>query len=135
MPDQILLKPVELNEAEWRVMKAHTVLGAQMISGVAFLHDAGVQVVRSHHERWDGAGYPDGLAGEEIPLGARIFAVADAVDAITNHRPYRAARSWRDCRREIVAQKGKQFDPMVVDAFCDREYVLHEIRREFLAAA
>ena len=63
------------------------------------------------------------------------FAVADAVDAITNHRPYRAARSWRDCRREIVAQRGTQFDPMVVDAFCDREYVLHEIRREFLAAA
>ena len=60
---------------------------------------------------------------------------ADAVDAITNHRPYRAARSWRDCRREIVSEKGKQFDPMVVDAFCDREYVLHEIRREFLAAA
>ena len=91
VPDQILLKPVELNEAEWRVMKAHTVLGAQMIAGVAFLHEAGVQVVRSHHERWDGAGYPDGLVGEEIPLGARIFAVADAVDAITNHRPYRAA--------------------------------------------
>ena len=62
VPDQILLKPVELNEAEWRVMKAHTLLGAQMIGGVAFLHEAGVQVVRSHHERWDGAGYPDGLA-------------------------------------------------------------------------
>jgi putative nucleotidyltransferase with HDIG domain len=135
VPDQILLKPVELNEAEWRVMKAHTVLGAQMISGVAFLQEAGVQVVRSHHERWDGKGYPDGLAGEEIPLGARIFAVADAVDAITNNRPYRAARSWRDCRREIVAQSGTQFDPDVVDAFRDREYVLHEIRREFLAAA
>jgi putative nucleotidyltransferase with HDIG domain len=135
VPDQILLKPVELNEPEWRVMKAHTILGAQMIGGVAFLQEAGVQVVRSHHERWDGAGYPDGLAGEEIPLGARIFAFADAVDAITNARPYRAARSWRECRREIVAEKGKQFDPDVVDAFCDREHVLHEIRREFLAAA
>ena len=135
VPDQILLKPVELNEPEWRVMKAHTILGAQMIGGVAFLQEAGVQVVRSHHERWDGEGYPDGLAGEEIPLGARIFAVADAVDAITNARPYRAARSWRECRREIVAEKGKQFDPDVVEAFCDREYVLHEIRREFLAAA
>ena len=135
VPDQILLKPTDLNEAEWRVMQAHTVLGAQMIGGVAFLQDAGVQVVRSHHERWDGRGYPDGLVGEEIPLGARIFAVADAVDAITNNRPYRSARSWRDCRREIVAQNGTQFDPMVVDAFRDREYVLHEIRREFLAAA
>jgi ribonuclease P protein subunit RPR2 len=135
VPDQILLKPTELTEPEWRVMRAHTVLGAQMISGVAFLQDAGVQVVRSHHERWDGAGYPDGLAGEEIPLGARIFAVADAVDAITNHRPYRSARSWGDCRREIVAQSGRQFDPMVVDAFREREFALHEIRREFLAAA
>ena len=116
-------------------MKAHTLLGAQMIGGVNFLHDAGVQVVRSHHERWDGSGYPDQLAGDEIPIGARIFAVADAVDAITNHRPYREARSWRACRQEIVAEKGKQFDPDVVDAFCDREHVLHEIRREFLAAA
>jgi len=135
VPDQILLKSSPLTEAEWRVMKAHTLLGAQMIGGVAFLHEAGVEVVRSHHERWDGTGYPDRLAGEEIPLGARIFAVADALDAITNHRPYREARSWRESRREIVAQKGTQFDPQVVDAFCDREHVLHEIRREFLAAA
>jgi putative two-component system response regulator len=134
VPDQILLKPGPLSEAEWRVMKAHTLLGAQMIGGVNFLHDAGVQVVRSHHERWDGSGYPDQIAGDEIPIGARIFAVADAVDAITNHRPYREARSWRACRQEIVAEKGKQFDPDVVDAFCDREHVLHEIRREFLAA-
>jgi len=135
VPDQILLKPGKLSEAEWRLMKAHTVLGAQMIGGVNFLHDAGVQVVRSHHERWDGTGYPDNLAGDEIPIGARIFAVADAVDAITNHRPYREARSWRACRQEIVAEKGKQFDPDVVDAFCDREHTLHEIRREFLAVA
>jgi putative nucleotidyltransferase with HDIG domain len=135
VPDQILLKPGPLSEPEWRVMRAHTVLGAQMIGGVAFLQEAGVQVVRSHHERWDGSGYPDGLAGDEIPIGARIFAVADAVDAITNHRPYREARSWRDCRHEIVAEKGKQFDPDVVEAFCDREHVLHEIRREFLAVA
>jgi response regulator RpfG family c-di-GMP phosphodiesterase len=135
VPDQILLKPTGLTEPEWRVMRAHTLLGAQMISGVAFLQEAGAQVVRSHHERWDGAGYPDGLVGEEIPLGARIFAVADAIDAITNHRPYRAARSWGDCRREIAAESGKQFDPTVVEAFRDREHVLHEIRREFLAAA
>jgi response regulator RpfG family c-di-GMP phosphodiesterase len=135
VPDQILLKPSSLSAAEWRVMEAHTLLGARMIGGVAFLQDAGVEVVRSHHERWDGAGYPDRLAGEEIPIGARIFAVADAIDAITNHRPYREARSWRESRREIVAHKGTQFDPQVVEAFCDREHVLHEIRREFLAAA
>ena len=105
VPDQILLKPGKLNEAEWRLMQAHTVLGAQMIGGVNFLHDAGVEVVRSHHERWDGKGYPDGLAGDEIPVGARIFAVADAVDAITNHRPVPrgpelARLPARDRRRE-----------------------------------
>ena len=135
VPDQILLKPSPLSPAEWRVMQAHTVLGAQMISGVAFLQGAGVEVVRSHHERWDGEGYPDGLVGEEIPIGARIFAVADALDAITNHRPYREGKNWRVSRREIVAQAGKQFDPQVVDAFREREHVLHEIRREFLSAA
>jgi ribonuclease P protein subunit RPR2 len=135
VPDQILLKPSPLSPAEWRVMQAHTVLGAQMISGVAFLQGAGVEVVRSHHERWDGDGYPDGLTGEEIPIGARIFAVADALDAITNHRPYREGKNWRVSRREIVGQAGKQFDPEVVDAFREREHVLHEIRREFLSAA
>jgi ribonuclease P protein subunit RPR2 len=135
VPDQILLKPSPLSPAEWRVMQAHTVLGAQMIGGVAFLQGAGVEVVRSHHERWDGDGYPDGLAGEEIPLGARIFAVADALDALTNHRPYRDGRNWRVSRNEIVAQSGRQFDPQVVEAFREREHALHEIRREFLSAA
>ena len=95
----------------------------------------GLQVVRSHHERWDGTRLSGQSPGDEIPIGARIFAVADAVDAITDHRPYRQARSWRACRQEIVAEQGKQFDPDVVDAFRDREHTLHEIRREFLAAA
>ncbi len=135
IPDQVLRKPSSLNEAEWRLMQTHTVLGEQMLGSVAFLQGPGVQIVRSHHERWDGAGYPDGLAGEEIPLGARIFAVADALDAITSHRPYRTAQSWRTAHKEIISESGKQFDPQVVDAFRDREHVLHEIRREFLAAA
>ncbi|MBA2333154.1 MAG: response regulator [Actinobacteria bacterium] len=135
IPDQILGKPSALNEVEWRLMKSHTVLGAQMLGGIAFLDGLGVGIVRSHHERWAGGGYPDGLAGEEIPIGARIFAVADALDAITNHRPYRDAQSWRAAHREILIESGKQFDPDVVDAFRDREHVLHEIRREFLAAA
>jgi ribonuclease P protein subunit RPR2 len=135
IPDRILLKRAGLTDNELRLMQTHPVLGEQMLSDVALLRGEGLKVVRSHHERWDGSGYPDGLAGDEIPIGARIFAVADAVDAITNHRPYREARSWRDCRHEIVAEKGKQFDPDVVEAFCDREHVLHEIRREFLAVA
>ena len=116
-------------------MQMHTLLGEQMLGCVSFLQGAGVEIVRSHHERWDGGGYPDGLAGEEIPVGARIFAVADALDAITSHRPYRSAQSWRVAHKVIVSESGKQFDPQVVDAFRDREHVLHEIRREFLAAA
>ncbi len=135
IPDEILGKPSPLTEAEWRLMQKHTVLGAQMLGGVAFLQGPGVEIVRSHHERWQGGGYPDNLVGEEIPLGARIFAVADALDAITSHRPYRKAQSWRVAHKEILAESGKQFDPQVVDAFRDREHVLHEIRREFLAAA
>jgi len=135
IPDQILHKPDPLTEAEWRLMQKHTVLGAQMLGGVAFLQGPGVEIVRSHHERWEGGGYPDNLVGEEIPLGARIFAVADALDAITSHRPYRRAQSWRVAHKEILAEAGKQFDPQVVEAFRDREHVLHEIRRDFLAAA
>jgi putative nucleotidyltransferase with HDIG domain len=135
IPDSILGKPSPLNTVEWRLMQTHTVLGAQMLGGVNFLKGAAVEIVRSHHERWDGSGYPDGLAGEEIPLGARIFAVADALDAITSHRPYRGAQSWRAAKREILAESGRQFDPAVVEAFCTREHVLHEIRRDFLSAA
>ncbi len=135
IPDQILRKPAPLTEAERRLMQSHTVLGAQMLGAVAFLRGPGVDIVRSHHERWDGSGYPDGLGGEEIPLGARIFAVADALDAITTNRPYRHASSWRTAHREITAAAGSQFDPAVVDAFREREHTLHEIRREFLTAA
>jgi response regulator RpfG family c-di-GMP phosphodiesterase len=135
VPEQILHKPGPLDEPEWRVMRAHSRLGAKMIGEIPFLQGPGVEVIRSHHERWDGRGYPDRMGGEEIPLGARIFAVADALDAITNHRPYREARSWRVARLEIIAQAGKQFDPQVVEAFRDREHVLHEIRCEFLVAA
>ena len=111
IPDQILRKPAPLTEAERRLMQTHTVLGAQMLGGVAFLRGPGVDVVRSHHERWDGSGYPDGLAGEEIPLGARIFAVADALDAITTDRPYRRAQSWRMAHREILAGGGHAVRP------------------------
>ncbi|HWG56724.1 MAG TPA: HD domain-containing phosphohydrolase [Gaiellaceae bacterium] len=135
IPDQILRKPSPLTDAEWRLMQTHAALGAQLLGGVAFLQGKGVEIVRSHHERWDGRGYPDRLAGEEIPLGARVFAVADALDAITSDRPYRAAQTWRAAHKEILAQSGKQFDPDVVDAFREREHALHEIRREFLAAA
>jgi ribonuclease P protein subunit RPR2 len=134
IPDGILQKPGPLSAAERRRMQTHTVLGEAMLSGVAFLKGEGLKVVRSHHERWDGRGYPDGLSGGEIPLGARIFAVADALDAMTSHRPYRRALSWQTARTEILAQRKRQFDPDVVDAFVEAENGLKAIRRELAAA-
>jgi response regulator RpfG family c-di-GMP phosphodiesterase len=134
IPDGILLKPGPLSDAERRRMQTHTVLGEAMLSGVAFLQGESLAIVRSHHERWDGGGYPDGLAAEEIPLGARVFAVADALDAMTSHRPYRRALSWETAREEILAQTRQQFDPDVVDAFRDCEPALREIRRGLVAA-
>jgi cyclic di-GMP phosphodiesterase len=134
IPDGILQKPGPLSGAERRRMQTHTVLGEAMLSGVSFLKGEGLKIVRSHHERWDGRGYPDGLAREEIPLGARIFAVADALDAMTSHRPYRRALSWDAARAEILEQRRRQFDPSVVDAFVDVEPTLREIRRELAAA-
>jgi putative two-component system response regulator len=135
IPDEILLKPGPLTQAERRRMETHAVLGEQMLRGVAFLHGEGLRVVRSHHERWDGTGYPDGIGETEIPLGARIFAVADALDAMTSDRPYRKAMSWAAAGREILAESKRQFDPHVVEAFMGRERSLRSIRREFAALA
>jgi ribonuclease P protein subunit RPR2 len=134
IPDQILQKPGPLSEAERDLMKTHTLLGEQMLGGVAFLQGEGLRVVRSHHERWDGGGYPDGRAGTEIPLGARIFAVADSLDAMTSDRPYRRALPWRTAGREILAESNGQFDPSVVKAFTDAEQRLRAIRHEFAPA-
>jgi len=134
IPDGILQKPGPLSPAERRRMQTHTVLGEAMLSGVAFLKGEGLKIVRSHHERWDGRGYPDGLARDEIPLGARVFAVADALDAMTSHRPYRRALSWSAAREEILGQRKRQFDPDVVDAFVAVEPELKAIRRELAAA-
>jgi ribonuclease P protein subunit RPR2 len=135
IPDKVLLKPSSLTKAEWRLMQTHTVLGEQMLGEVAFLRGDGLKVVRSHHERWDGRGYPDGLRGEEIPVGARIFALADTLDAMTSDRPYRPAQPWKTARSEIVAQSDKQFDPAVVEGFLDCEKNLRSVQREFAAAA
>jgi putative nucleotidyltransferase with HDIG domain len=116
VPDNVLRKPAALSEAEWVVMKRHPEHGARIISQIPFLEDVS-RIVRHHHERWDGKGYPDGIAGEAIPLGARIFAVADSFDAMTSDRPYRRAMSVKDARVEVARCRGTQFDPDVVDAF------------------
>jgi putative nucleotidyltransferase with HDIG domain len=116
VPDNVLRKPAALSEAEWVVMRRHPEHGARIISQIPFLEDVS-RIVRHHHERWDGQGYPDGIAGEAIPLGARIFAVADSFDAMTSDRPYRRAMSVKDARVEVARCRGSQFDPEIVDAF------------------
>jgi putative two-component system response regulator len=124
IPDNVLLKPGPLDEKEWAIMRRHTVLGGEAIEKaeqavhqpVPFLAMA-KSIARSHHERWDGSGYPDGLAGDAIPLPARIMTLADSFDAITSERIYQSARSAAEARRIIEAERGRQFDPQVVDAF------------------
>jgi ribonuclease P protein subunit RPR2 len=134
IPDRILHKPKPLSAPEERLMRTHTVLGEQLLNGVAFLHGEGLRIVRSHHERWDGRGYPDGLVGTDIPPAARVFAVADALDAITSDRPYRRARRWEAAGRELVKQAGTQFDPDVVRGFVQAEGRLRAIRDDLDAA-
>src|SRR3954453_15651732 len=113
IPDGILHKPEPLAEEESRLMRRHPVIGAEIVGNVPFLAEA-AQIVRAHHQRFDGSGYPDGLAGEDIPLAARIFAVADALDAITTDRPYRPAAPLAEARAAIPAEAGTHFDPAVV---------------------
>ena len=133
IPDYILQKPGPLTSTERRLMQTHTVLGEQLLRGVTFLQERGLEIVRSHHERWDGRGYPDRRVGDEIPVTARIFAVADALDAMTSDRPYRPALTWAAATREIEAESGAQFDPEVVDAFRARDRGLRSIRRTLTA--
>src|SRR5581483_5702462 len=116
IPDEILNKPGPLDEIEWGFMRRHTVVGERIVATATSLRDV-APIVRSSHERWDGGGYPDGLAGEAIPLGARIVAVCDAYDAMTTTRPYRKAMSEADAVTELRRCAGHQFDPHVVAAF------------------
>jgi ribonuclease P protein subunit RPR2 len=118
VPESVLCKPGPLDEAEWGMMREHPEIGAQIVSPIRFLAGA-VDIVRTHHERWDGAGYPYGLSGEEIPLAARVFSIADSFDAMTSDRPYRAAMPIEQALEQIREGAGSQFDPEVAKAFLE----------------
>src|SRR5208283_3930801 len=133
IPDAILRKPGRLTPEEQMEMRKHAYLGYQMLRKIPFLHEA-AQIVYCHQERYDGSGYPRGLKAEQIPLGARIFAVADTFDAITSDRPYRAAQSVTSARREIQKYAGLQFDPDVVTTFMSIPENLWEQLREEIDA-
>jgi ribonuclease P protein subunit RPR2 len=124
VPDAVLNKPGKLDDEEWELMRGHPEAGVRILAPIPFLGRA-LDVVRHHHERWDGCGYPDGLAGEDIPRWARIFAVVDTVDAVTSDRPYRAGMPLRVALEEIEKGAGTQFDPACVEGFLrlDRDHV------------
>lgn len=116
VPDAILRKPAKLTDEEWEKMRLHPIHGQKILRNIKFLEGA-AQIVAQHHEKWDGSGYPYGLRGEDINLGARIFAVADAFDAMISDRVYRRGRSYEAALEELEKCAGTQFDPIVVEAF------------------
>ena len=129
IPDNILRKPGKLDPDEIVIMREHCYRGYQMLKKIPFLQEA-AEIVYSHQERFDGTGYPRGLKGEEIPLGARLFSVADTLDAITSDRPYRAAQSLSAARKEIELWAGRQFDPDVVKVFLSmKDEIWEDLRR------
>jgi putative nucleotidyltransferase with HDIG domain len=129
-PDSILLKPGKLDSGETEIMREHCTRGYDMIRKIPFLREA-AEIIYTHQETFDGRGYPRGLSGEQIPLGARIFAIADTLDAMTSDRPYRKGRSFAEARAEIERHSGGQFDPRIVETFMGMpEAVWSTLRRE-----
>jgi ribonuclease P protein subunit RPR2 len=116
VPDAILNKPGRLDEDEWVLMRRHPEEGVRILRSVPFL-DSALDIVRHHHERWDGNGYPDGRHREQIPVSARVFAIVDTVDAMTSDRPYRAGLPLDVATQELITHAGTQFDPAFVEAF------------------
>ena len=123
VPDQILLKPGKLTQEEYQIMQRHSSIGAEILAGGrSSLIQTAAEIAHHHHERWDGSGYPAGLSGEEIPIGARVVALADVLDALSHNRPYRGAWPLQEVLEEIYRQAGQHFDPRVVDAFRKRPH-------------
>jgi len=132
----VLLKPGKLTDQEWEVMRTHTLIGAGTLRAVSDKHPGnaflriGIEIAESHHEKWDGSGYPYGLTGDAIPLSARILAMADVYDALTSERCYKEAFSHEKSREIIVEGSGKHFDPRVVEAFLNCEDQFIRIKKE-----
>ncbi|HYW40431.1 MAG TPA: HD domain-containing phosphohydrolase [Terriglobales bacterium] len=130
IPDAILLKPDKLTDDEMAIMREHCYRGYKIISRIPFLAEA-AEIVYSHQERYDGLGYPRGLKGDEIPLGARIFAIADTLDAMRTDRPYRPAQSFEAARKEIENWSGRQFDPKIVKVFLEMpDNIWEDLRKD-----
>jgi putative two-component system response regulator len=132
IPDKILLKPGKLNAEEWEVMKKHTTIGADILKGsnIGFVR-MGESIARTHHEKWDGSGYPYGLKGRRIPLAGRIVALADVFDAMTSKRPYKEAFSIEKANRIILEERGRHFDPDVVEAFFSVQDAILRIKKSY----
>lgn len=137
IPDSILLKPGKLDPEEWRIMQSHTIIGWEVLEeavrqfpSASFLRGAAV-IAKYHHEKWDGTGYPCGLKGEDIPLAARIVALADVFDALTSDRPYRSAWDCDRTREHIIEGSGKHFDPVLVEVFKERYEDFKRVQRVF----
>jgi len=137
IPDRVLLKADKLTEAEFEVMKTHTVIGADLLENLMSAHGSytmikmGAEIARAHHERWDGTGYPLGLRGDQIPLPARIIAVADVYDALTSKRVYKSAWEHDEAIDSLRALSGQQFDPALVEIFLSHQDELHDIRLQY----
>jgi putative two-component system response regulator len=132
IPDRILQKPGPLDADEWKIMQSHATIGAEIIGE----HDRGVlalarQIALTHHEKWDGSGYPNGLAGEDIPLVGRICAIADVFDALTSIRPYKKAWTEEEAVAFLVKQKGMHFDPALVELFIAQLPAIRAIRQRW----
>lgn len=132
IPDSILLKPGKLDKNEWEIMKTHTTIGAEILSGhPSKLMETARIIALTHHEKWDGSGYPNNLKGEDIPLVGRIVAVSDVFDALTSERPYKKAWSVEDALKEIQSGAGKHFDPDIVTVMMDSLPKILEIKQQY----
>lgn len=135
IPDRILLKPGKLNKDEWEIMKSHTLIGLRILEGDdCELLDAARTIAMTHHEKWDGSGYPNGLAGEDIPIMGRVVAVCDVFDALISERPYKKAWSVDDALELLEKEKGKHFDARLVDCFLGITPELLEIKAKYSEA-